>query len=53
MLRKWFESRKKNLIANLRLFLSCQSTLPWSYTTGAGYVSRYILDSDGDKVWKL
>ena len=35
-----------NLIANLRLFLSNQSTLPWNYTTGAGSAAKYILDSD-------
>ena len=29
----------------LRLFLSGQSTLPWTYTTGAGYAANDILDS--------
>ena len=29
----------------LRLFLSGQSTLPWTYTTGAGYAAKDILDS--------
>ena len=31
------------------LFLSCQSTLPWTYTTGAGSAAKDILDSDRDK----
>ena len=28
----------------LRLFLSGQSTLPWNYTTGAGYAMKDIID---------
>ena len=29
----------------LRLFFRDQSTLPWTYTTGAGYAVKDILDS--------
>ena len=29
----------------LRLFFRGQSTLPWTYTTGAGYAAKDILDS--------
>ena len=43
----------KFLIANLSLFLSYQSTLPWTYTAGVGSAVRVILDSDGDKVLKF
>ena len=43
----------KIVIANLRLLLSCQSTLSWTYTTRAGSLAKDILDSDGDKVWKF
>ena len=43
----------KFLIANFRLFLSCQSTLPWTYTTGAGSAAKDILDTDRDIIWKF
>ena len=32
------------LIANLRHFFRCESTLPWTYTTEAGSTAKDILD---------
>ena len=41
------------LIANLRLFFRGQSTLPWTYTTGAGSAAKDILDLDRETVLEI
>ena len=46
-------SHRNLLIANLRLFFRGQSTLPWTYTTGAGSAAKDILDLDRETVLEI